>query len=68
MLRSLLVLLTVGLVGMAVTGFIFSLLMPLAALAVKIGVILLVGYLILRLVKPDMADSLRDKVTNRGGS
>jgi hypothetical protein len=68
MLRSLLVLLTVGLVGMAVTGFIFSLLMPLAALAVKIGVILLVGYLILRLVKPDMADSLRDKMTSRSDS
>jgi hypothetical protein len=68
MLRSLLVLLTVGLVGMAVTGFVFSLLMPLAALAVKIGVVLLVGYLILRLVKPDMADSLRDKVTHRGES
>jgi hypothetical protein len=66
MLRSLLVLLTVGLVGMAVTGFVFSMLLPLAALAVKIGVILLVGYLILRLIKPDMADSLRDKVTNRG--
>lgn len=66
MLRSLVVLLTVGLVGMAVAGIVFSLVVPLAALAIKILLVLLVGYLILRLLRPDVADEIRDRM--RGNS
>lgn len=66
MIRSLLVLLTVGVVGVAALGIVTSLVVPLAALAIKILVVLLVGYLILRLVRPDVADDLRDRMRTRG--
>lgn len=59
MLRLLLALLTVGLVGVAVTGIVFSLIVPMLAFAVKIAIFLLVGYLLLRMVNPKMADDLK---------
>ena len=65
MLRSLFALLTVGLVGMAVAGVVFSLLVPLLVVAVKVALFLGIGYLILRVLKPEMADNLRDKFTNK---
>lgn len=55
-------LLTVALVGMAVTGIVFSILVPLLALAVKLAVFALVGYLLLRIVNPTLADDLKDRV------
>ena len=61
MLRSMFTLLTVGLVGLAVTGVVFSLLIPLLAIALKVALFVGIAYLILRLVKPEMADNLRKK-------
>lgn len=66
MIRSLLVLMAVGVVGMAVLSVIFSLLFPLAALALKVFLVLLVGYFILRLVRPDVADDLRTRLGGQG--
>lgn len=60
MFRSLLVLLTVGFVGLAVSGIVFGLLLPLIMVALKILFFVLIGYLILRLVKPDLADNLKN--------
>jgi len=61
MLRSMFTLLTVGLVGLAVTGVVFSLLIPLLAVALKVVLFVGIAYLILRLVKPEMADNMRRK-------
>lgn len=61
MLRSMFTLLTVGLVGLAVTGAVFSLLIPLLAVALKVVLFVGIAYLILRLVKPEMADNMRRK-------
>ena len=58
MLRPLFVTASVGLVGMFVASFVFSLLLPLAILAFKIAMFCFVGYFILRMVKPEMADRL----------
>ncbi|MFQ5677843.1 MAG: hypothetical protein ACE5HP_00100 [Gemmatimonadota bacterium] len=62
MVRSLLILLAVGVAGMAAVGIVFSLVIPLAALAIKILLVALVGYLILRLVRPDVADRIKSKM------
>ncbi len=66
MIRSLLILLAVGLVGMAVIGVVFSMLVPLLVLAVKVGLVLVVGYFVLRLVRPDLADECKRKLEGRG--
>lgn len=63
MIRALLVLLTVGFVGVAVSGVVFSLVLPLLLIAFKIALFLCAGYFILRLVKPEMAEDLKEKVT-----
>lgn len=62
MLRGLLVLFAVGIAGLATAGIVFSVLIPLAALALKILVVVLVGYLILRLLRPDVADSIKSRM------
>lgn len=64
MLKSLLVLFTAGVVGLAVVGLVFSLAAPIIALAIKVLLVLVVGYLVLRLVRPDLADDVRRKVRN----
>ncbi|MFQ5688659.1 MAG: hypothetical protein ACE5HQ_00105 [Gemmatimonadota bacterium] len=66
MMRSLLVWLTVGAVGLMAAGVVFSLLIPLAVLAIRICFVALVGYLILRLLRPDLADRLRDSLRGTG--
>ena len=68
MLRPLFVMLTVGVVGMAAASLIFSLVIPIVILALKIGMFVIVGYFILRLVKPEMADNLRNKVKGKSAS
>ncbi len=67
MFRSILALLTVGFVGVAVASLVFSLLIPLVAVAIKIAVVAVIGYFILRLVKPGMADDLKRKVRREDG-
>lgn len=62
MIRSLLILLAVGLVGMAAIGIVFSMLVPLLMLALKAGLVLIVGYFVLKLVKPELAEECRRKL------
>lgn len=62
MIRGLLVLFAVGIAGLAAVGIVFSMVVPLAALALKILLILLVGYLVLRLVRPDVADDIKSRM------
>lgn len=68
MIRSVLVLLVVGVLGLAVLGVLFSVMLPLAVLAIKIAVVLLLGYFILRLVRPDLAEKYRSRLQNDHGS
>lgn len=62
MLRALFTLLIVGVAGVAALGIVFSFVVPLAMLAVKVLLVLLLGYVILRLVRPDVADDLRGRM------
>ena len=62
MIRAIVMLLILGFVGMAVLSLLFGLLVPLLALALKVGLVLLVGYLILRLVSPKNAEKVREKI------
>ncbi|MDX1577858.1 MAG: hypothetical protein R3266_05210 [Gemmatimonadota bacterium] len=61
MIRAVLVLLTVGVVGVAVTGVVFSLLLPLLLLALKAVFFVGIAYLILRMVNPEMADRWKER-------
>ena len=61
MMRSVLALLTAGVVGFALTGVVCSLVLPLVLLAVKVAFFVGIVYLILRLVNPDFAEKLKEK-------
>lgn len=65
MVRALLVLLTVGMVGVAVTGVVFSLVLPLVLLAIKVAFFCLIVYVVLRMVKPDLAEDLKERCCGR---
>ncbi len=62
MIKAIVTLLILGFVGMAVFGLLFGLLVPLLAIALKVGLVLLVGYFILRVVSPKHADKVREKL------
>ena len=61
-LRAIVTLLVLGLVGMTVLSLLFGVLMPLLVIAVKVALVLVVGYFILRLVSPSDAAKVRDKL------
>ncbi len=61
MIRSLLVLFAVGVGGVFALGLLAAIVGPLLALAIKIAFILFVGYLILRLIRPDKAEEMRNR-------
>ena len=62
MLRAIITLLILGFVGMAVLSLLFGLLVPLLAIALKVGLVLLIGYLALRVVSPGKAEKVREKL------
>ncbi len=62
MIKAIVTLLILGFVGMAVLGLLFGLLMPLLAIALKVGLVFLVGYFILRVVSPKDAEKVREKL------
>lgn len=64
MLKTLLVLFTAGVVGMAVVSLALAVAVPLLTLVLKVLLVLAVGYLVLRLVRPDLADDLRRRARN----
>jgi hypothetical protein len=53
--------LTVGVVGFAVSNVVFSLVLPLVILAIKLVFFVGIAYLILRLVNPSLADRMKEK-------
>ncbi|MCL7971090.1 MAG: hypothetical protein M8866_03225 [marine benthic group bacterium] len=62
MLRAIITLLILGFVGMAVLSLLFGLLVPLLAIALKVGLVLVVGYFLLRVVSPAKAEKVREKI------
>jgi hypothetical protein len=61
MARAIGSLLVMGLLGMFVLSLLFTVLMPLLAIAIKVAVFLVIGYFILKLVSPSDAERIRDK-------
>lgn len=61
MMKAIGSLLIMGLLGMFVLSLLFSVLVPLLVLAVKVSLVLVVGYFILKLVSPGDAERIRDK-------
>ncbi|MDH3297785.1 MAG: hypothetical protein OEM23_02540 [Gemmatimonadota bacterium] len=61
MARAIGSLLVMGLLGMFVLSLLFSVLMPLMFLAVKVAIVLVIGYVILRIVSPGDAEKIRVK-------
>ena len=64
MVRAIDTLLVLGLVGMTVLSLLFGVLMPLLIIALKVSLVLVVGYGILRLVSPSDAEKVRDKLNS----
>jgi hypothetical protein len=62
MIRAIFTLLVLGFLGMVVLSMIFGLLVPLVGFAIKVALVLLVGYLVLRVVSPGQADKVREKL------
>ena len=62
MTRAIVTLLVLGLVGMTVLSLLFGVLMQLLVIAIKVALVLVVGYFILRLVSPSDAEKVRDKL------
>ncbi len=62
MIRSLFVLFAVGVGGMIAFGLVTALVAPLFLLVLKIAFVLMIGYLILRMLKPDKAEEIRSRV------
>jgi hypothetical protein len=62
MIRAIITLLVLGFVGLVVLSLLFGLLMPLLAIALKVGLVLLVGYFVLRIVSPKDAERVREKL------
>ncbi|MCK5411309.1 MAG: hypothetical protein KAJ67_04395 [Gemmatimonadetes bacterium] len=61
MIRSLFVLFAVGVGGMIAFGLVTALVAPLFLLVLKIAFVLMIGYLILRMLKPDKAEEIRSR-------
>lgn len=66
MLKSLLVLAVAGILGLAVAGIVFSVLVPVLVFALKVAAVVLVGYFVLRLVRPDLAEECRERLQQEG--
>ena len=62
MIRAIVTLLVLGFVGTVVLSLLFGLLLPLLAVALKVGLVLVVGYFALRIVSPQRAEIVREKL------
>lgn len=62
MIRALLLMFLVGILGLVAAGLLFSILVPLLLLALKVAVVVLVGYFVLKLFRPDLAREYRARL------
>ena len=61
MFRAAAVLVAAGAVGLWVTGILFSVLLPLVWMAVKVAFFVAIFYLIVRMINPDFANKVKEK-------
>ena len=61
MFRAAVVLVAAGAVGLWVTGILFSVVLPLVWMAVKVAFFVAVFYLIVRMINPDFANKMKEK-------
>ncbi|WP_420447894.1 hypothetical protein [Candidatus Palauibacter sp.] len=61
MFRAAAVLVAAGAVGLWVTGILFSVLLPLVWMAVKVAFFIAIFYLIVRMINPDFANKVKEK-------
>ncbi len=66
MFRSLMVLAVVGILALTLGGIVFSVLVPLLVFGLKVAAVLLAGYFVLKLVRPDLAEECREKLQGNG--
>ncbi|MEN8145586.1 MAG: hypothetical protein ABFS14_11610 [Gemmatimonadota bacterium] len=62
MFKSILYLLVLGFVGMMVLSVLFGVLAPLIGFAIKLAIIMVVGYFLLRIFSPKKANEVREKL------
>ncbi len=62
MFKSILYLLVLGFVGMMVLSAVFGVMAPLIGFAVKLAIIMVVGYFLLRIFSPKKANQVREKL------
>lgn len=61
MFRAAAVLVAAGAVGLWVTGILFSVLLPLVWMAVKVAFFVAIFYLIVRMINPNFANKVKEK-------
>lgn len=61
MFRAAVVLVAAGAVGLWVTGILFSVVLPLVWMVVKIAIFVAVFYLIVRMINPEFANKMKEK-------
>jgi len=65
MIRAFFVLMTAGVVGVAVTSVVFSFVLPLVFVALKVAFFCTIVYLVVRMVNPDMAQNLKERCCSK---
>lgn len=61
MFRAALVVVAAGAVGLWVTGILFSVVLPLLWMAIRVAIFVAVVYFVLRLINPKCADKMKEK-------
>ncbi len=61
MFRAAVVLVAAGAVGLWVTGILFSLVLPLVWLVVKVAIFVAIFYLVVRMINPEFANKMKEK-------
>jgi len=61
MFRAAVVLVAAGAVGLWVTGLLFSLVLPLVWMAVKVAIFVAIFYLVVRMINPEFANKMKEK-------
>ena len=61
MFRTAAVLVAAGAVGLWVTGILFSVVLPLVWMVVKVALFVAIFYLIVRMINPEFAEKMKEK-------
>lgn len=62
MIRALLVMTAVGILALAAAGIVLGLLFPVVVFLLKLAFLAVIGWFVLRLVKPELAEEYRKRL------